>query len=190
MAKRWQSPYVRIVVAFFISDNWSGLDKTMPRYTIERKDAVLVKLLPPYNRPISEVAQSEGITEATLYNWLKQAKKEGHLVPGRGKASSESWDGQTKFAVVLETAAMNASELSEYCRSKGLFPEQIARWKKACIVGVGAAEQTEAEPLKQSRKQINQLEKELRRKDKALAEAAALLVLQKKFNALWEDEEA
>ncbi|HQT04032.1 MAG TPA: transposase [Thiotrichales bacterium] len=108
-------PYVRIVVAFFISDNWGGLDKTMPPYTIERKDAVLVKLLPPYNRSISEVAQSEGITEATLYNWLKKAKKEGHLVPERGKASPESCDGQTKFTVVFETAAMNASESSFYC---------------------------------------------------------------------------
>ena len=161
----------------------------MPRYATEREATVLDKLLPPHHRPIPEVAQTEGISEATLYNWLKQARKEGHAVPGSGKASPESWGGEAKFAVVLETAGMNASELGEYCRCKGLYPEQVARWKQACIAGAGTGEPAGNEPLKHARKQIRQLEKDLRRKEKALAESAALLILQKKFNALWGDAE-
>ena len=76
--------------------------------------------------------------------------------------------------------------------SKGLYPEQIARWKQACIEGAGSQnqrEQAKDSQLKIARKQIIDLEKDLRRKEKALAESAALLVLQKKFNALWEDAE-
>lgn len=164
----------------------------MPRYAAERKASVLNKLLPPHNRPIPEIAQAEGISGATLYTplrWLKQAREEGHVVPGSGKASPESWSGEAKFAVVLETAGMNASEVGEYCRSKGLYPEQVARWKQACIAGAGTGKQTGNESLKHARKQIRQLEKDLRRKEKALAESAALLILQKKFNALWEDAE-
>ncbi|WP_287602303.1 hypothetical protein [Thiothrix sp.] len=107
-------------------------------------------------------------------------------MPGSGKASPESWSGEAKFAVVLETTGMNASEVGEYCRSKGLYSEQVARWKQACIAGAGTGEQTGNESLKHARKQIRQLEKDLRRKEKALAESAALLILQKKFNALWE----
>lgn len=159
----------------------------MPRYSDERKVAVLDKLLPPHNLSIPDVASQEGISTATLYNWLKQARTEGRPVPGSRKSTPEDWPSQDKFAVVLETASLNAQELSEYCRSKGLYPEQIERWKAACVQGLGAPKvETET---KETRKKILKLEKEILRKDKALAEAAALLVLQKKVQALWEENE-
>ena len=113
-------------------------------------------------------------------------------VPGSRSRTPDDWSGEAKVAVVLETASMNAEELSAYCRSKGLYAEQIARWKQACIAGASNAEADEkASRLKMARanKKIRNLEKELRRKEKALAESAALLVLQKKFNALLEDED-
>ena len=70
---------------------------------------------------------------------------------------------------------------SEYCRRKGLYPEQIQAWRKACqqanaSAGVGV----DREKRRQQAKEIKPLQDELRRKDKALAETAALLVLQKK----------
>ena len=163
----------------------------MPHYSPERKAAILKKLLPPENRPVSQVAPEEGISDATLYNWLKQARKEGMPVPGSQRQRSQDWDGASKFAVVLETSGMNSSEVGEYCRRKGLYPEDIARWKQACIAGVSedAIPSSESrQALKQARTQIKYLEKDLNRKDKALAESAALLVLQKKYRALWEDE--
>lgn len=164
----------------------------MTRISEERKAAILKKLLPPHNRPVSELAKSEGVSESALYNWLKKAKEAGIPVPGSKNSHSEEWSGEAKLAIVIETAALNANELSEYCRSKGLYPEQIVRWKQACIAGAGSEEQREhvsENQLKIARKQIRDLEKDLRRKEKALAESAALLVLQKKFNALWEDAE-
>jgi len=107
-------------------------------------------------------------------------------------ANPENWSGADKLAVVLETAALNEEQLSEYCRRKGLYPEQIARWKELAIAGNESSRplsQAERRALKKDRKTIRALEKELNRKDKALAEAAALLVLQKKVQALWGEPE-
>ncbi|WP_201772806.1 hypothetical protein [Endozoicomonas numazuensis] len=84
------------------------------------------------------------------------------------------------------------TELSEYCRKKGLFPEQIAQWETACLTAnAEAAEQRKllAEERKQDKKIIKNLERELNRKDKALAETAALLVLAKKARAIWGERE-
>lgn len=160
----------------------------MPRYSNERKAAVLSKLLPPSSLPVPEVAAAEKISEATLYNWLSQARSEGVPVPGSRASNAEKWNGEAKFAVVVETQSMNEAELSAYCREKGLYPEQIARWRQACIGGA-AGDGAESEPLRKARSRIKQLERKVDRKDKALAESAALLVLSKKFQALWEDED-
>ena len=160
----------------------------MTRYSNERKVAVLDKLLPPHNLSVPEVAELEGISQGCLYNWLKQARLEGRPVPGSRKPTPDDWSSHDKFAVVLETASLNAQELSEYCRSKGLYPEQIERWKQTFIQAVDQVKpETDS---KASRKKIQQLEKEIRRKDKALAETAALLVLSKKLQALWAEEES
>ena len=163
----------------------------MPHYSAERKASVLKKLLPPHNLSVSEVAALEGISEATLYNWRTKAKHQGVAVPGSGK-TSDNWSAEAKFAVVVETATMNESELSEYCRSKGLYPEQIKEWKQACIqgqLGEAVRHKQEREQSKQDKKEIKALKRELARKEKALAETAALLVLRKKLNALWGEKE-
>ena len=162
----------------------------MSHYSAERKEVILKQLLPPHNRTVTEVSAHEGISTATLYNWRNKAKLEGVPVPGRSK-SSEDWSGEAKLAVVVETIALSESELSEYCRQKGLYPEQVKTWKQDCLAGFESTPARKAQALKQSksdRKQIRKLEKELRRKERALAETAALLVLRKKLNAFYEEE--
>ncbi len=163
----------------------------MIRYSEERKSSVLKKLLPPYNRSVAEIAKEEGISDQSLYNWLKQAKDKGLVVPGK-KDKSDNWSAQAKLATVIETATMTELGLGEYCRSKGLYPEQIAQWKIACLQGAETSEEQQKQKhleRKKDKKRIKELEKELRRKEKALAETAALLVLRKKLNALWEENE-
>lgn len=160
----------------------------MPRYSLERRQSVLGKLLPPQNRPVPEVAVAEGISEATLYNWLTQARQNGVPVPGSRSKTADDWSDEAKFAAVIETQPMNDAELSEYCRQKGLYPDQIRRWQQDCINGM-SAKSGEGESLKQARNEIKRLKRKVDRKDKALAESAALLVLSKKFQALWEDED-
>ena len=112
-------------------------------------------------------------------------------MPGSGK-TSDQWSAEAKFAVAVETVRLSESELSEYCRQKGLYPEQVKEWKAACIQGQRSEAERrkqEREQTKKDKKRIEELERELNRKEKALAETAALLVLRKKFNALWEERE-
>ena len=163
----------------------------MSTYSTQQKESALQKMMPPSNMPITQLSIELGIGESTLYNWRKQAIDKGHLVPGDGK-NAEQWSSANKFAVVLETATLNQAELAEYCRKKGLYVEQIAAWRSACMdanANVKVQEKAFSIEAKKDKKQINQLEKELRRKDKALAETAALLVLRKKANAIWGEDE-
>ena len=159
----------------------------MRRYSEARKAAVLAKMVPPHCVPVSKIAAETGISEQSLYNWRQKALKEEGIVPNSSK-NPEKWSSENKFAVVLETASLNETELGSYCRKKGLYPEQVEQWKKACV-NANATEQKIAEKertlLKQEQKKAKRLEKELKRKEEALAEAAALLVLQKKAQELW-----
>ena len=162
----------------------------MSRYSQERKEAVLKKLLPPYSRSVAEVAKEEGIHEATLYNWRKALRESGAVVPDCN-TSSEQWSAQTKLAVVAETYSMTENELSQYCREKGLYPEQIHQWRSECMHGFMSTKELEAEAKKQAKadkREIKELKKELRHKEKALAETAALLVLRKKLRAFYGEE--
>lgn len=111
-------------------------------------------------------------------------------MPANSK-NPERWNGENKLAVIIETAALNAEELSQYCRRKGLHVEQIERWRASAIAGAQSDQGLtagERDELLKDRKKARALEKQLRRKDKALAEAAALLILQKKVQALWADD--
>jgi transposase-like protein len=161
------------------------------KYPAERKEALLRQMMPPQNKLVSELARESGITEQTLYTWRRQLRNQGTPVPGSGK-NAEEWTSEDKFAVVLETAALNVTELAEYCRRKGLFAEQIASWRAACMsANTSAPQQARGQQLqsKEDKKRIRQLEKDLQRKEKALAEAAALLILRTKAQAIWGDKE-
>lgn len=96
----------------------------MPRYSVERKNAVLKKLLPPENQSTPVVSASEGISEATLYNWVSKVRREGSAVPGSRASDTEQWDGEAKLAVVIETQAMNEAEKSAYGRKKACTPSK------------------------------------------------------------------
>ena len=163
----------------------------MKRYSEERKQAIIKKMMPPNNIPISQLIKETGISDCTLYTWRKEARAKGLVVPGDGK-NAEDWTSEDKFSVVLETASLNEAELAEYCRKKGLYVDQVKIWRQSCMQANTKAltKKEKAEALK-DKKRIHSLEKELRRKEKALAEAAALLVLRKKADAIWgEDEDA
>jgi len=160
-------------------------------YPTERKESVLKKMLPPSNKSIPEIADEEGISQGTLYNWRKAARAEGRLLPD-GDQTPQGWGSADKFAAVLETAAMNEAALSAYCRQRGLYPEQIRQWRDACEQA-NDWDRSQSQRLKEARKadeqRMKELERELLRKDKALAETAALLVLRKKAQAIWGEPE-
>jgi transposase-like protein len=160
-------------------------------YSTERRAAVLRKLGPPHAVPLRQLAQDEGISEATLHTWRREARSKGQLLPD-ADAGPEGWTSRDKFAAVLETAALNEADLAAYCRQRGLYTEQIQAWRAACEQANDwerASSQRLGQAIKDEQKRIKTLERDLARKEKALAEAAALLVLRKNAAAIWEDGE-
>ena len=159
----------------------------MKQYSEELKTAMVEKMLPAQNVPVRQLARETGIPKDTLYTWrAKYRQASGVCVPAHDRPP-ERWSAEDKFAVVLETAALSETELSAYCRRKGLYAEQIEAWKRACQQANGPqtlSREENAQRQAQARR-IQELEAELRRKDQALAETAALLVLTKKAQALW-----
>ena len=163
----------------------------MAKYSEHFKVELIHRMMPPNSEGVANISNETGVPEATLYKWKKQAKSQGLPLPGKN-IKSEKWSPQDKFSVVLETATLSEVELAKYCRSKGLYVEQVKAWRDACMQANGgvAKQATDLQSeLKNKNKDIKKLEKELRRKDAALAETAALLVLRKKMNAIWGDNE-
>lgn len=162
------------------------------KYSKEFKDSIIAKLLPPSNASVLDVAKETGIPKDTLYCWRVKYRNISTDESRQGQSSC-NFSGEEKLTIVIETAALNETETSEYCRRKGLYPDQINGWTSvirkslSCKPSVSKAER---ESLRQQDKTIKQLQSELNRKDKALAEAAALLILEKKIQSLWSKPEA
>ena len=162
----------------------------MRHYSEEFKSSIIAKMLSPNNIPVPDLARDTGIPKDTLYSWrIKQQRSTGNTT-AKQQAPSGELSSAEKFSVVMETASLNEVELSEYCRRKGLYPEQLSAWRDTCMqANVSVPPKDDRARLTAQTKQIKQLEAELRRKDKALAETAALLVLQKKVQAIWGEPE-
>ena len=162
-------------------------------YAPEFKADLIAKLLPPQNVPVLELARESGVPKDTLYCWRLQARRQAHEGVTNRSSSLNDWPSRARFEAVLESAAMNAEQTAEYCRRRGLYPEQLAAWRRDCEQAGAASQQArqgEAAELKAQRARIRELERELRRKEAALAETAALLTLSKKAQAIWGDNEA
>jgi transposase len=146
----------------------------MTHHSIDQKEAIVNRFLQS-GLSIREFAEDEGIAKSSLYTWSKKLNTSDRPLMGKNKYS-----GEQRFSILLETATLSEAEISKYCRTKGLYPDQLKQWKQAFIKSDVKPEKTTNTVDK---KRIKALEKELARKEKALAETAALLVLRKKFNA-------
>jgi transposase-like protein len=161
------------------------------KYSEEFKEAIIKRMMPPNPVPVSQLVKETGVSDVSLYKWRNDYRNQGIAVPAN-QNKPDQWAAEDKLAVVIETASLNEVQLSEYCRSKGLYPEQVNEWKTSALTGYQNSRQLNKEKTlnhQQARKKIKQLESELRRKEKALAETAALLVLSKKCQAIWGENE-
>jgi len=166
----------------------------MRPYSEAVKADVRRRMSPPQRQSVARIAEELGIHVITLYKWRKTWRLQGEVVPATEK-DPDGWSAGDKFTVVLETAGLNATELSAYCRERGLYPGQVERWRQAATDAnekpvLTLKEQKELEKLRaRDQREIKRLQKELRKKEKALAEAAALLLVTKKMQALWGEAE-
>lgn len=161
----------------------------MTHYPQELKDHLTARMLAPHHEAVGALAQETQIPKDTLYGWRAAAL--GRVNPGPSAGPATALSSDDKFAVVLETAGLNEHDLGTYCRAKGLFVQQVQGWRERCTAanatGPSRAEQGQ---VREQAREIRQLRSALQRKDQALAEAAALLLLQKKVRALWGEDAA
>ena len=162
----------------------------MPKkvYSKKLKESVFKRLTPPNAEKVSDLAKELNISRNTLYAWRRKALNKSSATSKK----ASKWSSKDKFQAVLETASLSELETSKYCREKGIHLEELKSWIKQCQNANNTKfEDTDEikENLKTEQQKTKQLQKELRHKEKALAETAALLVLRKKANAIWGEPE-
>jgi len=140
------------------------------------------KMLAPNARSASVLAVEVGLPQPTLSRWLREARTLGVM-----NTPAKKWTGAEKLRVLVEAGRLDESKLGEFLRREGLHEAQIKQWRAEAESALGDAPRRGGKRSAES-KRIKDLERELRRKDKALAEASAILVLKKKAAAIWGDE--
>lgn len=152
------------------------------KYSPGFREAQLKKVLPPNSESVAKVARNAGISEQTLRNWIAKAKN-GTLsnqdVAGNNRSSRE------KYNLLMESKTIAEAEQGKWLREKGLHSEHITLFDQEIRDLVDAKGRLEKEEIKKLRKENKWLSKELDKKEKALAEMAALYTLKKKAEALW-----
>ena len=142
---------------------------------------MVARLLPPENAAIAVVSRGVGVRIGTLERWRAQAL----AAPGE-LTSRQRWTPAARLEAVIATAAMDVATRGAWCREQGLYPAELEAWKRDAIAGLG---EPRAASAVEARRRVKGLERELHRKDQALAETAALLVLAKKLGAVFRDGE-
>ncbi len=162
----------------------------MATYSQKVRMGMVARLVGPNRVSATALANETGIPQPTLSRWLRGAstvstvsENDESKVPTPPRKRPADWSAEEKLRVVSEARGLDDAQLGEFLRREGLHEAQLAEWRAAALASLRPGKKTPA-----AGKRVQQLERELSRKEKALAEAAALLVLQKKVRALWGEE--
>jgi len=149
------------------------------------------KMAGPGARSATSVAKESGVHQATLSRWLREAGRLRSMSDAENKSQEaeerrpQDWSAREKLQVIVEALSLSDEDLGAFLRRKGLHEAQLREWRETALGALDS--RREKKPTKGEARRVRQLERELRRKDKALAETAALLVLKKKAQAIWGD---
>lgn len=156
-------------------------------YSAAFREEAIRKTLQRGTRTVADMASELNMSVHTLKNWIRDPKV-AHLRPSpSGEKPAGEWGAAERLQALLDTHALSEEERNAWCRQRGLFAHQLIAWKKALMEpGKPAGDALE---LRRVKEELTSVRRDLARKDKALSEAAALLILQKKYQALWEGED-
>jgi transposase-like protein len=137
-------------------------------------------LLPPESAAIAVVSQELGVSVATLERWRAIAL----YTPARERV----WTAAARLQAVITTAAMDEAQRSAWCREQGVYPTELQQWKENATAALSEVPEERASPqeIRDARKRVKELERDLSRKEKAFAETTALLVLSKQLQAIFQ----
>ena len=144
----------------------------------------MARMLPPESAEIGALSKEVGVSVQTLERWREDAQ----TMPARGRA----WSATARLEAVITVAALDEAGKNAWCREHGVYPAELDQWRMSATTALAEPEDVRASPqaTRADKKRIKELERELQRKDKALAETAALLVLSKKVTAIFNKGEA
>jgi transposase len=178
-----------ILIAGLPSRGWETTRK-VTQYSEAFKSKMVQRMVGPAALSANRLSQEVGIGQPTLSKWLRDARGNIRVVkfdspppPPTNPRRPEDWSPEERLEAVLEASRLKDEELGAFLRRKGLHEAILTEWKASALEALGPQKRTS------DSRRVRELEKQLRRKDKALAEAAALLVLQKKVRALLGDED-
>jgi transposase len=156
-------------------------------YSEEFKKAAIQKLLTRGFKSVKSVCEDLGVSSPSIYEWKRFYATDGHMAQKKRRPKDRS--AAEKYRAVMEYCALSEADQGEFLRREGLHSDHIDEWKKLMEAGLESAVQqsapvTKAE-LAQLRSENKELKRDLHRKDKALAETSALLILKKKADLIW-----
>jgi transposase-like protein len=163
--------------------------KTKQTYSVEFKEQALSKVLQRGSRTVGSVADELNMNLLTLRKWMRGSAA-ANRSSGSGHAKRpEDWSLEERLLALQESHGLVNEALNAWCRERGLFVHHLEQWRADfCAAGGTGGRRESAQEVRELKHANMQLQRELNRKEKALAEDAALLVLQKKYRALFEGE--
>ena len=167
----------------------------MRPYSEKLRQSMAAKILSPGGPSALSLSVQTGISHSSLSSWVSDYKSKGRITMSKLERRPSEWTRIERFEAIMNSSNLSIPELGEYLRKNGLTTSHLEKWKKEFISGEesrGVGRPSKSDEEKDLQKEIKVLKRDLHRKDKALAETAALLVLKKKADAIWgtvEDEE-
>ncbi|MBM68088.1 MAG: hypothetical protein CME43_01245 [Haliea sp.] len=152
----------------------------MARYSTAFKAKAVARLLPPESATLEDVSRDLGVRADTLSRWRAEALSD---------SQDRLWTGPARLEAVIHTASLDEAGRSAWCRENGVYPAELEQWRTQAGESLSDLSSTTAlsKTDRASRKEIRKLQRDLARKEKALAETAALLVLSKKLEAIFHE---
>jgi transposase len=161
------------------------------RYSAGFKRRMVEKMAGPEGLSAKVLSQEVGVHQTTLSSWLREAVKVDGMT--KKKTTDKRPEDRTpseKFGLVSEASKLEEEQLGSFLRERGVHRIHLETWRQQMLAGLEAQQRRQSAKKRTAEgRRVRELERELRRKDKALAEAAALLVLKKKAQAIWGDED-
>jgi transposase-like protein len=163
-------------------------------YSEAFKKKVITKALLPGGTSVLQLSKKLDVPKSTVYTWIKNSNSYDNTMKNLKKdkplnIKTNKWTDEKKFQAVANTINLTGQEISEYCRKTGIYRKDLINWKSKMIIGLSAhKKEIDRKELQKSKAKTKELEKDLMRKDKALAEVSALLLLKKKVMELLEKE--
>ena len=144
------------------------------------------------DQTLKNIADDLGVGQSTLQRWIRLAKDnklEKPESPMSKEKSPQDWNKAQRLEAIMHCHSMNDEQISSYCRENGIYPHHLKEWKTEFLSDNQGSEPVSRREQKKLKQENKRLQKELHRKDRALSETAALLVLSKKCQAIWGEKE-